>query len=554
MPKFGHKWRTDTARQEWGGETMVNCRNRAPRSSWRQWGIAVVVATAVSACGNHPTILDMSEDEVGIKTNWAGADHREFHRVLHYPTGVGLQFPGYVVGIEKAHQTKIGGPATDSTLLDMPGPDARSGIQRKLLIDPKSHFVSHVMHYRNPGNDDAVHPHRIRSCAVYAVLPPADPVSHEAGGQLYPPCDETRTPKPSEAYANGWTGLARLKTLLKDDLTPRSQRNGDERATEPPNHQFSHIFVVVMGWNTPQGEAIQNFNSIIGRLLNDVDERRGNMNCAMDSARQPECNFNPLVIGVTWASDWQLSALLPLPPALVRLISFPNKANDAKELGMTWLRAVIQHVVLPVRDKAGRKDKPKIVLIGHSFGARALMSALTDEEALNLDRATAEGLPQHKEFRPGDLFIALQGAFEVEDLFKGQDPNKGLHDSIANGNLRVIMTSSEFDAAVETAFWDTYAASWRGYAKLCGDESNDRFSAFVDCRRLSRLSTANRYAFSACARPEKNGDIPDRINDRSVLYLNASAVVNCRAAFTGGGAHSDIYRREMARLLWDHIR
>jgi hypothetical protein len=30
-------------------------------------------------------------------------------------------------------------------------------------------------------------------------------------------------------------------------------------------------------------------------------------------------------------------------------------------------------------------------------------------------------------------------------------------------------------------------------------------------------------------------------------------MINCNAPFTGGGAHSDIYRRETARFLLDRI-
>ena len=43
-------------------------------------------------------------------------------------------------------------------------------------------------------------------------------------------------------------------------------------------------------------------------------------------------------------------------------------------------------------------------------------------------------------------------------------------------------------------------------------------------------------------------------SENAVLYVDTTTLMTCRAAFTGGGSHSDIYRRETASFLWDLIR
>ncbi|EOV8180916.1 hypothetical protein ACOIQQ_005466, partial [Raoultella planticola] len=43
-------------------------------------------------------------------------------------------------------------------------------------------------------------------------------------------------------------------------------------------------------------------------------------------------DFRPLVIGITWPSYWSTG--------LVNVVSYPNKANDADELGLIWLNKI----------------------------------------------------------------------------------------------------------------------------------------------------------------------------------------------------------------------
>jgi hypothetical protein len=55
-----------------------------------------------------------------------------------------------------------------------------------------------------------------------------------------------------------------------------------------------------------------------------------------------------------------------------------------------------------------------------------------------------------------------------------------------------------------------------------------------------------------CAKSGRTGlDVP--LAGKTIRYFDASDLINCNAPFTGGGAHSDIYRRETARFILDEI-
>jgi hypothetical protein len=273
----------------------------------------------------------------------------------------------------------------------------------------------------------------------------------------------------------------------------------------------------------------------------------------------PECSFRPLLIGVTWASDWEISPWLALPPALVRAVSFPDKANDAEEIGITWLRALVQYVVLPVRNGADGGG-PRVIMMGHSFGGRATMAALSEDTGLRKPRPQVLASMESEdkvdqfapvdEFRPGDRFISLEGAYKIARLFQNEVPTK-LQPIFTRNGLHANLIASEFDTAVNSAIWGNYAGAVSGYNALCGTSAAPEIVAAVDCRAIA-VDKKGRFGRAECATPTRQA--PSRGSGSApVLYIDASSVVNCNAAFTGGGSHSDIYRREMSRLLWDLI-
>ncbi|MCD6073536.1 MAG: putative lipoprotein, partial [Rhodospirillales bacterium] len=206
------------------------------------------------------------------------------------------------------------------------------------------------------------------------------------------------------------------------------------------------------------------------------------------------------------------------------------------------------NVVLPVRDEYEREHqtKPKVTLVGHSFGARALMATLSQPPALK-----DKGLPAIREFADGDSFISLEGAFETDKLFEDQNVANGLNKELDSKKLRTILVASQFDEAVKVAFWDTYAGSVDGFDKLCVDQRAST-KKIIDCE-VVQANMESRYGFNQCRATKVRPAQIDRSEEARVLYLDASAVINCNAAFTGGGSHSDIYRLEMAHMLWDYL-
>lgn len=515
--------------------------------------ILFVIGFVLIGCSDDvPTLLDSYESSYGIRDNGLGSDHRYFHQALHFPYGTGLHFPGYIVGIEKAPQGLVDGPAEDPNLLEPVDPNSdRIADYSRLIDEPKTHLITHVMRYQAALEENAVFRGRIRPCALYSLIRANGQSPIEDGyynidapwhddrmaQQLFPGCEGN----PPASYrftpfARSWDGIESLRESLSRDMT----------------EEYSHIIVIVMGWNTPQYNAIQNFNSIVSHLVDEVEtQRRG------ENPEAAATGFRPLVVGVTWASDWEISDNVPVPDNWVRGISFRNKANDAKEIGLTWLDSIIFNAILPAREEAN--SKPRVIVIGHSFGARASLTALTQRPALRSHSGR-----RIETFMGGDLFVSLQGAFKIEEIFADEDLQGQISDSFDVGGLRMVLTATQYDSAVSRAFWADYAGSPEAMARVCSEETS---IDHVACRRLGPPSTAEseNYGFGLCI--DGQPEIPEWVAVRNeisiedwkdrlespVLYVDATYLANCRAAFTGGGSHSDIYRRETARFLWDVI-
>ncbi len=193
---------------------------------------------------------------------------------------------------------------------------------------------------------------------------------------------------------------------------------------------FTDIIVMVMGWNTEEEEALNNFSALAGHL--------------MDEAQRLHLDFHPLVIGVSWPSEWQLDDWSVVPNAVVRGLSFPFKAAEADEVGAHAISYVIEEVL---KIRQAEPTSPRVVLLGHSFGARALVNA-----------AKAIDLTAPPQFTDRDGMILFEGAFEIYTLFT--DAADQFHDDagtldwhFGSGKPRVTLTSSYYDSAVSAAIW-----------------------------------------------------------------------------------------------------
>ncbi|NGP89073.1 hypothetical protein [Fodinibius halophilus] len=388
-----------------------------------------------AGCANKPRRV-LHEPEKRLGTH--GKTPMLFHSALYYPSGISLNFPGYILGIEKSDKKKI----TDNDDLKITGLPETGLPQRKAaneIVDKKIMYVSHIVRYygKKFGRDN---------CALYnAYIQP----NNIETTQSIPLCDGVgRTPiPPKQAYIKSWYALDQLKKILKQDISARQNTAGE----------YTHIVVTVMGWNTVQEKAVRNFNSIIKNIKQHAGER-----------------FNPLFIGVTWPSEWVSSWIKPLFVGA----SFPTKKLDSDEIGLTWLGVFIHDIIPEVND-----DLP-ITLIGHSFGARALSVATCAGPAIYRTDS-----PIKKRTFDDLSLINLQGAFSI-NRFLGEINNQKITFNKRCTNIpRVFLTSSKYDNAVDKAFWSDYTGSIDSYNQFCKDYKKNGSANCLKTDSLGNIET-----------------------------------------------------------------
>jgi len=441
---------------------------------------ALGLALAAGCSTSRPTGYAHTEARLGTRGGLIG-ETGLFHDVLYNPESVALQFPGYIVGLDKGRRASVAGegfqpPAEND--LDQWGMVL---YKRSLKQDPKLHYVSHIV--KNTGKQFGE-----GNCIFYSVYDhwgtrPAS-VARSPAGSEPPRCPDARSiAKPP--YQASHDALDLLSRELAE-IDPDS---------------YTHLLVVVMGWNTAQIEAVLNFNSIAAHIRAAADK--------------PE-NFRPLFIGITWASLWSSSWLEPA----VRLASYPGKAHDADEVGLGWLGTALDSIASTVPT-----GKPKIA-IGHSFGARALSSALCGYPALT--RTSPRPAPRW------DLFIGWQPAVSI-NRFRDEGSLDGFtYEDGCKTVKTILFTASEHDKAAGGGFWADMIGSGESWRRFCNGESKG-FKRPINCIAADKL---------------RADSIEVSLRLGNLNYLDAKNIVWFNQPNTGGGSHSDIYRAVHGRLSW----
>jgi hypothetical protein len=472
---------------------------------------ACIVAFALLRCSGDKPKHPLRDAERKLDTdshlNWS------FHQVVEDSSGLGLRFPGYLIGIEKAERgeeflgvdglTEEVAKAKKLPVVDE-DPDAwrdqekgaeetqRENIEeqrdmlRGILKDGKRTFVSHLVSY----DSEAGPPPHIRARFLHnAYMLSTDredyigawsnPTSDRHGHLQFRLYDRAESP-----YVNSWQALKKLER----ELEVRLQK---ERIT--------HVFVFSMGWNTPQQESLRNFNSLFGNLLN--------------QAVRTETGFRPIFVGVTWPSQWTYPG-----------VSYFNKADDADEIGYTWANQLINGILLPLKEKHGFR----VVVVGHSFGARLVSRAVFSGPVLSY-------APREKV----DLLISLQGAYSINRYLKERTQGReGAPYTDYPGRVgRVVLTWSHFDTANPVANWITGANHVGGEPGY--ERSMDSLYAKAFCQKEWRERVS--LVYDDCS--------PDEI-----LMVNASNLARFSTYDKGGHAHSDIYHPQMGSFLWELVQ
>ncbi|MCU0092860.1 alpha/beta hydrolase [Pseudomonas koreensis] len=445
------------------------------RQTWvKVAALLLIGVSAISGCSSKVSrALQPQERELDT----GGPITMHYHSALYYPTEISLKAEGYIVGVEKSPRNVVSSPG-DMKVHGVEDAYLSQKSAASKLDESRVLYVSHVLE-NFPGERS------VNNCALYNAY-------YRPGDKGYSPLTRfcnSQVPKavpPEKAFVSSWSALDSLQNSMHEKLL----KGG-----------YTHIVVVVMGWNTVQEEAVRNFNSI---LLN------------MKKAGKDD--FRPLFIGVTWPSQWNS----PWVDPLYKLFSFPVKSADADELGMTWLGVLLHDTVYKANQNLGVHPALPVVVIGHSFGSRAVSIAACVGPVIS--RADAP-IARHAV----DTVINYQGAFKTTRLMH-DDSDKGIalgqHCSYVKN---FFMTASVHDEAVNQAFWGDYVGSGDSYRKYCDDSKTNM----------------------SCATADSQGNV--KFNSRkssAITYINADALIKLNSFFSGGGAHSDIYRAEHGALSW----
>lgn len=201
-----------------------------------------------------------------------------------------------------------------------------------------------------------------------------------------------------------------------------------ETLRNPEENPYSHVLLHSTGWNNLPDRSRKHYV----KLQDEFSIIR--MNGLTDS----EKSFNPLFVGLTWPSKWD-----------VPFISLFNKKNDADELGLIWLNYLMNKTIPNAIIAADLDDSPKFIAAGHSLGARAMATAAFSKPYLV--ESSTKNQPSL------DSLILLQPAFSASrfyiDPYKHNLGHFRYYDGIENNSPVTIVTSSKYDKAVKLARW-----------------------------------------------------------------------------------------------------
>lgn len=455
-----------------------------------------VVTLFLTGCfGGRPT--GYFKEETAITTRGGFGENGVFHDIIYNPEAIALNFPGYIVALDKGRHHAVGVNAIypEKSSKDQPG---IRRVKERMRSDPKMHYISHIV--RNEGNL-----YGKGNCLLYTMYSQWGNSDADAGDAPANMCAENLSAvgKSQTAQIDSWKALELFATELQQAIVTKKSRDG---------HSYTHVIVVSMGWNTPQIEAIQNFNSIISHLKT-----------ASGTSR-----FEPLFVGITWPSVWSSKWLDPL----IKIASYKAKANDADEVGTIWITEIIDLV------KLAAPRETVLVGIGHSFGARAMFSSICSAGVWGKEQKTN---------RKWNTLIGWQSAFSINRFIYDENrfTNAGFGDGFryANGCLdkvdTIILTSSANDEAINTAFWADMTGSHDQWEAVCGKSITIKLDGKTNCVPSDAVRGSNLSSLTL-----KHGHIN---------YIDVSQIVFFSQPNTGGGAHSDIYRAVHGKLNWKAI-
>ncbi len=375
--------------------------------------LAVLLVTA-TACSKL-TYYTETEDRLDT----SGYYHVLDHVSAYYPSGIALNFPGYIVAFEESATHQVTTDLDDVALLE--SADSAGYTVERLLeaMNFDVNYVSLVMRYRGRAFGEG-------NCSLYSLY-------HNREISAVEPCSDdprngmSQANDMSRAYADSWDALDILGEQLARDLA-----SGD----------YTHLVVAVMGLDTAQEEAIRNYKSIISSIRKNAGDE-----------------FKPLFVGVTWPSFYANRWFDPLWEAL----AYPPIADRADTIGLSWLGILFSDVILPLSDRI------EVTVVAHSFGARAATMALCVGPMLS----RGDGVePASSDRYQVENFIGLAAAFSLERF--RQNSNIFYEDiyyrDFCPRVKRFVFTASYNDHAFLPVFWSESVGDHEFMRKFCAAE------------------------------------------------------------------------------------
>ena len=434
----------------------------------------------VNGCGTtyryeHEHSSDDPITKIRHKIGTAGGTDQKFHIAAVHPDFHSFRYDGFHIGVEKSSQSKIVGEnkiaAYDSDnkqcQISLPG--------FKDIVDFNTENTEQLEKFICDRLSDS------QAVFVTHILDTKAEPNDSDLYNLYRGDIDTNQKKFLTV------GLEAIKYQLDQALIKRIHTAVSE------GNPYTHIIVMSTGWNNFQMESFKSYNT----WSSWIDE---------------DPNIRALYITFSWPSLWG-------DGNGVSLASIRRKRNDADEVGLLPANVLINQV-LSNRKKYGNQ---KIVLLGHSFGARILSRALYSADLLE---------PENRGNAKVDTLIGLQPAFSMNRFHaENSEQSEGYPYRRENLGTRIFLTTSKKDQSVKW-FQSRIMSLAR---KLINSKSRERNLALgPDGWTLAEKDTEN------------------KIYDGNLTLLNLNQFCQILETDTDLTVTGEIFYLESSKCIWDH--